>query len=367
MKYAALSICLYVSAGTPAAAQPVSCYSGTCFVDEECDGSLFSSKSSTRVVFTPPIQCDSSGSTATAAAAAGMECTEVESPIFEQEFDWSSSTTACVSSACAAAGAGGMSASACASTSASGILIESAVVKCLGACSGAEAAYASASAWIVISRESRPSTACVEFETEEAPNEVFFHIRQTSCCEWVISTPQGDLTSPGVLDIDTDPYDGFHEWEFCCDTALPGSTFNITATDVPLSSWDFNGDGRFNQADIDTVALVGVSCMAASVFECIPTSADIDGDGDVDAADVALLQDFLDCGIDTGIFGDADQDGDTDCDDKAAATVFPLASSPVIPILAGQAGYQLELDVDLDGDLDLVDQAAFYTLYFGCP
>ncbi len=369
MKHAALSLCLCLVPCTTALAQTDTCFDSIVCPEADCQNPEIRTKSKTKIIFSPAIICDSSGSTAVAAASAvpNDKCSHQTIPNHDQDASSSSTTSSCVSSACASVGAGGSFASACASTNASRILLESVIAKCPNFCTDAEAAYARSDAWVVLARNSPASSVCVEFETDEMPNEIFFHLRLTTCCEWVISTPQGDLTSAGVVDIDSDPTDGIHEWEFCCDSVRPRSTFSITAIDVPLSSWDMNGDGRFNQADVDTVAQIGVTCTGATVFDCLPTTADLDGDGDIDAVDAALLQDYLDCGVDTGIFGDTDQDGDTDCADKAAATVFPLPSSPVIPVYAGQPGYQLELDYDLDGDLDMVDQNAFYTLFFACP
>tara|TARA_R110002072_G_scaffold42064_20_gene118622 strand:- start:43906 stop:44442 length:537 start_codon:yes stop_codon:yes gene_type:complete len=109
--------------------------------------------------------------------------------------------------------------------------------------------------------------------------------------------------------------------------------------------FDLSGDGRFSQADVDLLFLE-VGNPATGALE----GFDINGNGTIDIDDVTLLQTLIDCGLGSGIFGDTNGDGVANCCDLPDYTAA-LGST------IGSPAYLIELDFDLDGDIDSVDQA----------
>lgn len=225
---------------------------------------------------------------------------------------------------------------------------------------------------------------CIDFQTEHNPPATTLHARISNCgCDWIVSTPRGREHTYGIIyngtnhvDHDSDgvvdPGEVYDLWEICCETIDPNKTVEIVSYNATIAEWDINGDGRFNQADIDAIGLVIADCTSPSIFDCMNEAVDVDGDGDIDSDDTDILQDLIDCGLDTGVFGDANGDGEVTCADESATTVFPLASapfgsSPYISVHIGDPGYQLELDYDLNGVLNATDQAAFNALFAACP
>lgn len=331
------------------------------------------------VIFVPPIDCVASGSYASAGAAAvydpkqcGISHGKVE--VFDDYDVCVNTSLNCDSSACAHASAGNQLAAACASTDNDIILIESFIERFdNNQCYVAEAAFAASSAWIQPEKTNEPSEACITFETPAYPNELTFHGRITSCgCEWVVSSPNGDLTSSNVMEIATpDPLN--NTWSICCYLSSNGDPFTIISLDLPVSTWDVNSDGRFNATDvhiiINSIQTAIQNCTSNQISDCVSMAYDINADGDIDSEDIDLLWELLDCGFDTGYFGDFDQDGDVDCDDYDSGQLFLNAQtgSQFTPIPITNPAYIFQLDQDLDGLIDTDDINAFLALFPTCP
>lgn len=114
---------------------------------------------------------------------------------------------------------------------------------------------------------------------------------------------------------------------------------------------DLNGDGRFNSLDYTIIAnLIGTSDPVLLAI------CDIDNNGQITNFDVSFFGAML-LIADDGIFGDMNGNGRVDCNDSSTA---PGAFSSNIT----NTSYRFELDFDLDGDNDSVDQAAFAALTF---
>lgn len=337
----------------------------------------------TRVYFCPAVECESSYSFAIASIMGGANptCevvalpkelqdglhTEAPAPV------WSGGT-GCSSGACVSTSFGDAYAAACAKTNENEILMESkSGTGGPESCFAPVVAYASAQAGITISSLSPTSpTPCVEFDTPVKPAVITLTARLTTCgCSWVMSAPSGDLPSPGVTLLAAGSV--VRTWTFCCPPIQPGSTFEIITIDSPILAWDLNNDGRFTPADLSpaTISNALQTCTSSSNLdlECLGFQFDLNGDRNFDQDDLDIFADLFNCGIGTGLFGDANQDGRVNCDDLAAATIFPLVglgtTPPSIPI--GDPDYIFELDFDLDGLIDTNDETAFFNLLQACP
>lgn len=117
----------------------------------------------------------------------------------------------------------------------------------------------------------------------------------------------------------------------------------LVGTDL---TFDRNADGRFNQADVDSLAAIVGTPDASDPGELLVW--DFNGDGVIDEEDVEKVQFAIDAGVGAGILGDLDQDSDADCDDFDL-----LPASPNYTI--GDNDYLAQLDADLDGDNDAAD------------
>ncbi len=131
------------------------------------------------------------------------------------------------------------------------------------------------------------------------------------------------------------------------------SAFSITINDA---ADDVTGDGRFNVED--AAFLQGIVGTAAASDSLYTDRFDYNLNGIVDQDDVDMIHKFIDTGLSSGIFGDTNKDGVVDCCDldgyKAAfGSTFNLPGSIPNP------AYIVELDWDLDGDIDAIDQAQF--------
>jgi hypothetical protein len=103
---------------------------------------------------------------------------------------------------------------------------------------------------------------------------------------------------------------------------------------------DVNADGRFNELD--------VSALTALIGSTDPEHLekwDFNRSTVIDADDVALMQALVDLEWDSGLLGDADTDGDLDCDDLVDVDAH-------FPAVLTDSSYQPELDDNLDGELD---------------
>lgn len=144
---------------------------------------------------------------------------------------------------------------------------------------------------------------------------------------------------------------------------IPPGSYSMLATSVLISDAldDVTGDDRFNQDDIDFLdSIVGTPAASDPLYARFDylndplTSAD---DG-VQGAEVGILQCFVDSGLSSGYVGDADQDGQLDCDDIALAyahfTNVDGMNNPIVEVFP-DSDYIVQLDADLDGDNDASD------------
>lgn len=109
---------------------------------------------------------------------------------------------------------------------------------------------------------------------------------------------------------------------------------------------DVNGDGRFNQ--LDSAALFDLICASG----CDPNLIerfDFDGSLSINQADVDFLESLIAAGMSSGIFGDANQDGIVDCNDRGGLSLSGYA--------IGDPEFIIEMDYNLDGLIDASDIA----------
>ncbi|MAY75958.1 MAG: hypothetical protein CMJ31_14810 [Phycisphaerae bacterium] len=136
---------------------------------------------------------------------------------------------------------------------------------------------------------------------------------------------------------------------------------------INLFDLDHNADDRFNQHDLNAVlSIATVSATPTSNPSLFP-GWDLNGDqvfdlDDWDAWD-ALLNSAIDGPIvNHGVFGDFDGDGDVDCDDYNARPC-PWTIGMNETVCNASSDYSVRLDYNLDGQLDGVDEAAFFDLF----
>lgn len=179
---------------------------------------------------------------------------------------------------------------------------------------------------------------CTASTLTEGPRIVTAGIAFTSCDSVCISQTQ---TINGYQEINSLCGVGSATLSLC------GPTDSIEMITVAFNDqqFDLSGDGRFSQADVDLLFLE-VGNPATGALE----GFDINGNGTIDIDDVTLLQTLIDCGLGSGIFGDTNGDGVANCCDLPDYTAA-LGST------IGSPAYLIELDFDLDGDIDSVDQA----------
>jgi hypothetical protein len=131
-----------------------------------------------------------------------------------------------------------------------------------------------------------------------------------------------------------------------------GTRFDLHIDSLVYKDSDVDGDGRFTLTDA-----VALQSLIGSTDESLVERFDVDNSNSITGEDVARLYRLLAAGLGTGIFGDLNGNGRLDCDDYSIAP-STFASTQV------QSAYRIELDVELDGDNDSSDQAAFAALSF---
>lgn len=111
--------------------------------------------------------------------------------------------------------------------------------------------------------------------------------------------------------------------------------------DFHQSRLDVDNDGRFTAADRDAL-----STIIGNATRNIVSRFDVNNDGIIDQNDVGTLDwimlNLLLADLDSGLFGDLDDDGDVDCDDL---DLVPVHEGAVL----GDANYLVQFDSDLDG------------------
>lgn len=161
----------------------------------------------------------------------------------------------------------------------------------------------------------------------------------------IICLPSGPIASSLVLN-------GSDYVDICSTSTMLGSgSYSIISQSVIIndSTDDVTADGRFNQDDVDY--LTSISPTTSSTYTA---RFDYDGDGDVDGADIAFLQCFVDACLDARRLGDADCDNDVDCDDLTAVLAQAFAGEAFDDT---STTYKVGFDADLDGDNDATDKA----------
>ncbi len=132
-----------------------------------------------------------------------------------------------------------------------------------------------------------------------------------------------------------------------CESGVPVTVVIGSFTD---ERFDLDGDGRFSQNDVDILQ----SLLPTSDPDIVDRF-DLNGDGFVTLTDVDILQQLIDCGLGSGLFGDANGDGVVDCCD------LDLVSGALGKTI-GQPGYIIELDFNLDGIIDATDEAEMHDI-----
>lgn len=121
-------------------------------------------------------------------------------------------------------------------------------------------------------------------------------------------------------------------------------------------SMDVDESGRFNQHDVNTLE---EDCLPGGCSDPDHVDRwDFDADGDVDEDDIAVMQTYVDLGLDSGVFGDLDGDG------RACMADWHLLLG-LFGRHLGDACYTPPADFDLDGDIDADDAQALSTLLEG--
>lgn len=114
---------------------------------------------------------------------------------------------------------------------------------------------------------------------------------------------------------------------------------------------DLDGDNRVTESDL-AIFEAAIIAQTWSFDE----NFDFNGDGDNDAADVALLAAALGAGIKSADFADVNNNGWIDACDKIA---FYNAFGSVY----GDPDYDIAFDWNLDGVIDAIDEAEFLSLF----
>jgi len=144
--------------------------------------------------------------------------------------------------------------------------------------------------------------------------------------------------------------------EYICGTADPlelqlcegTESFRMMTVTFTDSRFDLSGDGRFSQVDVDLLQQIVPTSDPELVIRF-----DLDGSGEVDQIDADILQQLINCGLGSGLFGDANRDGVVDCCDLDL--IFGALGKTI-----GEQGYIIELDFDLDGIIDATDEAEMH-------
>jgi len=141
--------------------------------------------------------------------------------------------------------------------------------------------------------------------------------------------------------------------EYVFSDTLSGPAGNVDlsgrAYDFDDGDYDVNKDGRFNTLDVDALRdLFGPVTSETERWDLFDDGASADV---IDEADADELEALIAAGLDSGIFGDGDSDGDVDCAD------YGLLQSLLGKTLCDPE-YLISLDWDLDGDIDAADDAA---------
>tara|TARA_R110002111_G_scaffold2394_1_gene15413 strand:- start:496 stop:1716 length:1221 start_codon:yes stop_codon:yes gene_type:complete len=151
---------------------------------------------------------------------------------------------------------------------------------------------------------------------------------------------------------------GFNFAENCATTApgIPG-IYNLSSVYISITDpvHDVTGDGRFNIED--ATFLQGIIGTSDALLPTYVDRFDYNLDGEVDQLDVNIVHKFIDAGLSSGLFGDTNRDGVVDCCDISG---FDAAFGSLF--YTTNTEYLVELDWDLDGDIDAIDQAEFNSI-----
>lgn len=166
----------------------------------------------------------------------------------------------------------------------------------------------------------------------------------------------GDLVNPGGMIFGQDPVWGTDVWQYEISIGGGAGDYNLSTKtrrfdDEQMDTTGYlelDSEGRFNEADVEAMELYLVGSTDPNDLDYW----DFDVDDDIDSEDVAVLQELIDLGLDSGFFGDLDGDGTPDCDDK-----LQIGDTFIYDL--EDAEYRVELDYDLDGDNDDDDRSVF--------
>ena len=135
---------------------------------------------------------------------------------------------------------------------------------------------------------------------------------------------------------------------------IPNGTtrLEVYTDSIDYSRSDVDGDGRFSIRDANAL-----NSLIGSTDAALVSMFDVDDSGDISVSDVARLYRLVAGGAGNGVFGDLNGNGRVDCDDSGMAPAV-FASN------VSSSAYRAELDFDLDGDNDALDQSQFNMLSF---
>ncbi len=114
-------------------------------------------------------------------------------------------------------------------------------------------------------------------------------------------------------------------------------------------AFDVNGDGRFNIHDLNALG-----SHLNTQDQDIIGRFDLDGSSGINQGDIDILESYIDVGLDSGVFGDANEDGVVDCSDRSGLLLegYDLED----------AEYVVTMDFNLDGLIDASDLAVADTV-----
>jgi len=149
--------------------------------------------------------------------------------------------------------------------------------------------------------------------------------------------------------IDIDPVTGEYEIPGGVSFA-PGEPIALLQNEFDDTTYDVNGDGRFNQGDVDELPqfLGSTTDRDLGLF-------DIDGDMAITMEDLSLFQAMIDSGLGAGQFGDGNGDCVPSCEELAYV-------AGVVDSELCDEPYRIEYDYDLDGDIGSDDLAQLMAL-----
>jgi len=146
------------------------------------------------------------------------------------------------------------------------------------------------------------------------------------------------------------PDDVYEDTQLVINISNPSGPLVCTSWSISEPQLDFDNDGRLSCLDADLIDM-----SITSPPSSFPDQMDLDNDGLVTESDANLLGALIDGGFASGLAGDIDRSCTVDCTDIQRMNAM-------VGTAIGTIDYRLPADIDLDGDIDLVDRTSLLNL-----